>query len=153
METEDKIINRVLYGVDVVVFNDKEEVLMLNRSVKDEKYKTGWEFIKGGLKQNENYLQAGLREIKEEAGITTEYVGELDKEFIVDARYRNKPHYNYVHKKALIFSYREGQVIIDKKEHDDYKWMDIGEALDSVWVEYGREILSKAHRIYLESIT
>ena len=107
MSIPDKIIDRVLYGVDVVIFNSDNEILMLHRNVKDETFKTGWEFVKGGLKVNENFKQAAIREILEEAGnIFVQYVGEISGYFDVDARYRKKPHYDFVRKKALVFYYK-----------------------------------------------
>ncbi len=72
MKNLDKIKDRVLYGVDAIVFkvcNDDYKVLMLLRGAKGEKFKTGWEFIKGALKEDENYLEAALREIKEETNV------------------------------------------------------------------------------------
>src|SRR6266851_1911539 len=102
--TPDKIVDRVLYGVDAVIFDERENVLMLRRNVKSEHFKTGWEYVKGGLKCSETHLEAALREIKEEAGnqFNVEIVGVIDRDFRVDARYRNKPHYDLVEKRAAV---------------------------------------------------
>lgn len=147
MKKPDKIKDRVLYGVDAIVFNDDYKVLMLRREVKVERFKTGWEFIKGALKVDENYLEAALREIKEETNINVKFIDEIEDTMEVDARYRQKPHYDYVRKKALVFLYVEGEVKIDKSEHKDYKWMKFEEAIDKVWVEFGKEILIKSREL------
>ena len=151
MSKPDKIVDRVLHGVDVVIFNSKDELLMLNRNVKSEKFKTGWEFVKGGLKLDEDFQQAAVREISEEAGcINVKYIGEIPYYFEVDARYRNKPHYDFVHKKALVYYYQDGVVTIDNNEHNAFKWMSYSEAHESIWVENGKEILEKAKEIFNE---
>ena len=151
MSKPDKIIDRVLYGVDVVIFNPKDEILMLSRNVKSENFETGWEFVKGGLKFDEDFQQAAMREIAEEVGnITIKYIGELPYYFEVDARYRNKPHYDFVHKKALVYYYQDGVVIIDSGEHDNFKWMPYSEAYELIWVENGKEILEEAKKIFDE---
>lgn len=147
MEESDKVVDRVLYGVDAVIFNDDLDVLMLKRDVKGEEFKTGWEFIKGALKTNENYLTAALREIKEEANIDVKYIGEIEEIMEVDARYRKKPHYDHVRKKALIFLYLGGDIKLDEREHKKYKWMKIEEAIEKVWVEFGKEILTISKEI------
>jgi len=64
----EKIISRVLYGVDVPIFSADGKMLILKRDVQSEKFKTGWEYVKGGLKGNETYIQAAFREAKEEVG-------------------------------------------------------------------------------------
>lgn len=150
MKKPDKIKDRVLYGVDAIifkVFDDGYEVLMLKREAKGERFKTGWEFIKGALKVDENYLEAALREIKEETNVKVKFIGEIEGIMEVDAKYRQKPHYDYVRKKALVFLYVDGDVKIDKSEHKDYKWMKFEEAIDNVWVEFGKEILIKSREI------
>ncbi|MCK4443712.1 MAG: NUDIX hydrolase [Thermoplasmata archaeon] len=147
MEKPDKIVDRVLHGVDAVVFNDNMEVLMLRRNVKGENFRTGWEFIKGALKVDEDHLNAALREIREEAAIDVRYIGEIEETMEVDARYRRKPRYDYVRKRALVFLYVGGDIKIDKSEHEEYKWMKLDEAMEKVWVESGREIIAGSKEV------
>ena len=147
MTNPDKIINRVLYGVDAVVFHPNGHVLMLNRDPTRESFETGWEFIKGGLKESESYLDAAKREIEEEAGIEVLYIGELSQEFHIDARYRNKPNYDYVHKKALVFLYKSGDIQIDESEHTGWRWMPFEDAISAVWVDNGADILLEAREV------
>jgi len=147
---KEKIFNRVLYGVDVVIFNSEGEILMLKRDVPAENFKTGWEYIKGGVKEDETYSKAAIREIKEEAGIQVELISEIDKTFEVDARYRKKPHYDFVKKRAFVFIYKNGDISLDPSEHIDYKWMSFDEAQKHIWVEFGKKILENAQKIFNE---
>lgn len=145
----DKIINRILHGVDVPIFSTDGKVLMLKRDLRSEKYKTGWEYVKGGLKENETFVQAALREAKEEAGgLKLEILGEIEKVFKVDAQYRKKPDYDHIEKRAVVLLATGGKVSIDSKEHSEYKWMDYKQAHNSIWVEKGKEILKSARQLY-----
>ena len=148
---KDKIINRVLYGVDVPIFNEIGKVLMLKRDVKSEEFKTGWEFVKGGLKENENFIEAAFREAREEAsGLELQLIGEFEKEYFVDARYRKKPHYDYVIKKVVVLYSNTEFLNIDPKEHSAFKWVDLNLAKEEIWVESGKEILEKSFTLYTE---
>lgn len=145
MSNSDKIIDRVLYGVDVPIFSRNGDVLMLRRDVQGEDFETGWEYVKGGLKENESFVEAALREAQEEAGnLGYEVVSELDDDYFVDARYRHKPHYDYVKKRAVVLIAETLGVVVDGKEHAEARWMSKKDALDSIWVENGVEILSAA---------
>lgn len=153
-EKRDKIVNRVLHGVDAVIFNQKGKILMLSRNVPTEKFRTGWEFVKGALKENESYLEAALREIKEETGLNPIFIKELQEEMVVDVRYRKNPHYDYVKKRVLVFLHTDGEININPEEHDDWTWMDYKQARECIWVEKGQDILEKSMKalmIYLES--
>lgn len=150
----DKIVDRVLYGVDVPIFRADGKLLMLKRSVASEKFRTGWEFVKGGLKVDESYVDAAFREAAEEAaGLSLTLITEIDRDFEVDARYRNKPHYDYVRKRAVVLFASGDSVSIDAKEHSEYRWMTLEEARDVIWVENGPEILDAAKDAYLKWAT
>jgi dATP pyrophosphohydrolase len=150
MEKPDKIINRVLYGVDVPIFNIEGKVLMLRRDSKEDTYKTGWEYVKGGIKENESFVEAAFREASEEAGpnLDLKLIGEIDKELKVDVRNRNKPLYDYVLLKGVVLLYQDGQIVTDNKEHSDYKWMDFNEAKEIIWVDYGKKVLDEAKALF-----
>lgn len=155
--TEDKIIDRTIYGVDAVVFSiqqDAVRVLMLRRNVPEENFQTGWEFVKGALKAGETFADAASREIEEETGLAPTLIAELEGEMTIDARYRKKPNYDFVRKRALVFLDAGGEVAIDAEEHDDWAWMDFEKACERVWVDRGREILERsleALKEYLKS--
>jgi len=144
---QDKIVDRTLYGVDAVVFSVQRgivKVLMLRRNVSEERFGTGWEFVKGALEEDETFLEAARREIEEETGLNPMLIKELEGEMTIDARYRQKPHYDYVKKRAFVFLHTDGKVTIDPKEHDDWAWMDFRQACECVWVDRGQEILARS---------
>jgi len=142
--TNDLIINKTLFGVSAVIFDESDRVLMLLRSGEGESYKSGWEFVKGGLKEGESYLDAAIREIREESHLNDiEFVAELEKKYTVNVSYRNK-NYDWVEKKSLVFILQRGDVSL-VIEHSEYKWMNLSQAIDVCWVEYGAEIIKDAY--------
>lgn len=147
---EDLDIDGVLQGLSAVVFNDARRVLMLNRSAKGEAFKTGWEFVKGGIKAGETRLEAAFREIGEETGLTDfELIAELPRVYLADVRYRKKK-YHSVEKKTVVFFYRSGEVYLDRQEHSEYRWMTVEEAREVCWVEYGAAILTEAYEAFMQ---
>jgi 8-oxo-dGTP pyrophosphatase MutT (NUDIX family) len=147
---EELIDNSILQGLCAVIFDDSEKVLMLFRSAEGEEFKTGWEFVKGGVQVGETRLDAAFREILEETGLSdVELVVELPRVYFVDVRYRKK-RYDWIEKKALTFFYRGGEVYLDGQEHSQYKWMLVSEAQEVCWVEYGADILREAHNAFIQ---
>lgn len=145
-----KIVNRTLYGVDAIIFNNSGKVLMLHRKVPSEKYVTGWEFVKGALRERETFINAALREIEEETGLQVDYIGVIPNTFHVDARYRKKEQYDFVIKKAYVFetaNENTDKINLDPNEHDSFQWMTIQDAIKYNWVENGEEILKTAYKI------
>jgi 8-oxo-dGTP pyrophosphatase MutT (NUDIX family) len=147
---EDKVVDRTLHGVDAVVFWERKsvvKVLMLRRSVPDEAFRTGWEYVKGAVKEDETYSEAAEREVREETGLTPLLVAELEGEMTIDARHRRRPHYDFVKKRAFVFLHTGGQVTLDPDEHDDWAWMDFEQACRCIWVEGGQEILAESLKV------
>ncbi len=147
--TEEWIVNSVLQGICAVIFDDAQRALMLFRSAYGEDFKTGWEFVKGGMKFGETHLEAAFREIHEETGLSeVVFVAELPRIYLVDVHYRRKK-YDWIEKKALVFFNQGGEVYLDGKEHSQYKWMQLPEAQEVCWVEYGADILKEAYEIFI----
>ena len=101
--------------------------------------------------ENENFIEAAFREAREEAsGLELQLIGEFEKEYFVDARYRKKPHYDYVIKKVVVLYSNTEFLNIDPKEHSAFKWVDLNLAKEEIWVESGKEILEKSFTLYTE---
>ena len=100
--------------------------------------------------KQETYKQAALREASEEAnGLDLQIIHECNEEILVDARYRKKPHYDYVKKKVVILVAKwNTEITIDTHEHSAYKWMNYEEAREKIRVENGKEILEKSKKYF-----
>lgn len=113
----------------VFVKNKKLEFLIFHRT----KNWRGWEFLKGGLKENETESECLKREIAEETGT---------KEYKIFAKTRHtikyKWHKNYIkdrHKfhgacgRLYVIQLFGKRIKIDRNEHDNFKWVEAREAL------------------------
>lgn len=128
-------------GVSAIVFidlNGKREYLLLKRKLNWK----GWEFLKGGKRENESEWDCLKREIKEEAGISkfkakkTKYIHEFKykKEYMKDSL-------PWIGAKNRIYLVRvfQKKIKIDKNEHSGLKWVDKKTALKLItWNDYGR---------------
>lgn len=109
-------------GQKVLVFNQAGQILFLRRSSKTERA-GGWDFPGGGL-ENEQPEEGIQREALEEANIQI-----TDVQPVATITHdRNEPN-----SKTLIIGYtaklKSGEVELSW-EHDDFKWLTVGEALE-----------------------
>ena len=69
-------------GVVIVLLNNENKVFVGRRI---DNPKNSWQMPQGGVEQNENFLQAAKRELKEETGIkSVKLIKELDGWFKYD---------------------------------------------------------------------
>jgi len=119
------------YVFGVVFLRRKDpQFLILHRT----KNWSGWELLKGGLKDRENGLKCLKREIKEETGV---------KKYKIIAKTRHFMKYRFpkgfVKDNHIFFGARgyvflievfSKRVKIDRSEHDRYLWVSKDEALE-----------------------
>jgi len=145
---EKKIIDGILYSVIAIIFNQENKILMFLR--KGEKWEQGWEPIKGAIHFGETEEEAALREIKEEAGLENiKIIGKLPNFY-----WGERPWINGKLKiKARVFvcKYIGGKIKLGEPEHIDYKWMDIEEAKEKIWLKGGKNMIEEALRFYLSA--
>lgn len=116
------MINRINKKVPVVakifVFNDKGEVLILQRSARDRHRPLGWDLPGGGVDRAEDPDKAVLRELHEEAGL------EADDSSVIYTTTQTDP-FNII---TLVY---RGQAKTDDVklswEHRQYKWVNPSE--------------------------
>ena len=91
----------------------------------------GWEFVKGGINQNESKKTAVIREILEETGKKALEV----KKFKFFGKYNYKKKFpdrkDFIGQAYSLYSARieHGKVKIDKMEHLTYVWLPFNEAV------------------------
>lgn len=141
---ETKIINGVMHAVIIFIFNDLDQVLMFNRY--GEEWERGWEPVKGKVHVGETDEAAALREVHEEAGLRN----------ITVIRY---PHYfpakkpwngGFLPIRSAIFvcGFQGGEIKLGEVEHIGFEWMGVDEAKEKIWIDHGKEILTKAFEFY-----
>jgi len=104
-----------------------------------------WNFPKGGLEKGESSIQAALREVKEETGVSLKSV-DLEKSFKISEKYF------FVHKRKKIFkivdlylaSVRSDKIEISP-EHEGFGWFLYKDAVKLLKHRGSIEILKKSY--------
>jgi len=130
-------------SVLVVVHTDDGQVLLLRRS----KPFDFWQSVTGSLNENESHAEAAARELFEETGLTHEgtltFSG-VSRTFVIDARWRNRFEPGVVENVEYEWRFSlpaKLDIVLDTKEHSEYRWLPIAEAEDRVWSWTNKEAL------------
>jgi len=131
-------------GIGAVIYRKTKEdsvFLILHRKKNWE----GWELLKGGIIDGEDELTSLKREIKEETGLKKYKIikktgkaikYKWPKQFAKDHRiYFGAEHVFYLIETSI------SKIKIDKREHDDYKWVTGEEALKLLTYNNHKRIL------------
>lgn len=102
----------------------------------------GWEFPKGGIEPFELKRQTVRREIKEETGLKVKKI----KNHKIKGKYSYKkiiPARQYTGQSFLLFSAEvyADKVIVDNREHSDYKWLKFEKAIKKLTWENQKHCL------------
>jgi len=130
-------------SVLVVVHSDDAQALLLKRG----KPFDFWQSVTGSLQAGESHEQAAVRELCEETGFTDEGILEftgVSRQFAIDPRWRKRFAPGIVENVEFEWRYRVPQpmdIRIDGKEHTEYRWLPIEEAIDTVWSWTNRDAL------------
>lgn len=100
---------------EVWIVNSKNQMLVTQRHP-DKKAGGQWEFTGGGVLTGETTLVAASREVKEELGICLN-----ESEFELRDVYKHKNYFMDIYVVKKDFS--EEEIILDKNEVVDWKWM------------------------------
>jgi dATP pyrophosphohydrolase len=106
-----------------------------------------WQSITGSLRHDEAHSGAAARELMEETGLTEEGVLEysgVSRQFVIDARWRSRFAPGIVENIEFEWHYRlpgELPIKLCDKEHSEYRWVPLAEAVDQVWSWTNRDAL------------
>ena len=87
-------------AVDVVISNNKNQILVLKRSSVESHYPSLWDFPGGGVREGEDLKEAAEREVKEEAGLN---VSELEVIGIYEDSYNKSAFGVPTHSVSVVF--------------------------------------------------
>lgn len=129
----------------IILFNENESIrkyLLLN-------YPTGhWDFIKGGMENDENPHQTSIREAKEETGISDiEFIDGFKEEIEYFFRANN----HNIHKKVIFFLARTKTTnVILSNEHLNFIWLDFETAIKKLTYDNAINLLKKSELLLQE---
>jgi len=133
---------RLPIEVEAILFkrsNKKIEYLLLKRIAERGGF---WQPITGGLEEGETKIEALRREVREETGIKNII------RIIEDVHYFEfsdpSPYKEYAY--GVEVSPTE-TIILDKKEHSEFRWCSFQEALDLMKWKGNKEALKKLNKI------
>lgn len=141
-----KIIDGIQYAIGELIFRkDKEndKVLMMRR---EGKYDKGWEPIKGAVNVGETDEQALMREISEESGIKVRIIEKLPIHYCNEVPDQGR--IVKIDASIYVCEYLSGKVRMGEAEHRGYKWMDIEEAVNAIWIKGGGRFINEAYYIF-----
>jgi len=133
---------RLPVQVEAIVFRkncDGIEYLLLKRLPERNGY---WQPITGGLEEGETQIEALSREIKEETGIEN-----LLR--VIEGLYYfefSDPNLNKEYVYGVEVSPKE-EIVLDGKEHSEYRWCSVQDALQLLHWKENKEALAKLNRI------
>ena len=147
MRSRNKLPLRI--GVGIILLNDKNNVFVGKRI---DNPKNSWQMPQGGVDENEDFLQAGKRELEEETGVkSVKLIKELDGWFKYDlpeyllgklweGKYRGQKQKWFVMK----FLGKSSEINVKTKnpEFFEWKWIELSK-LPNVAVHFKVDIYRK----------
>jgi dATP pyrophosphohydrolase len=134
---------RLPIQVQAILFRKNDctvEYLMLKRNPEREGF---WQPVTGGLEEGETKNEALKREVREETGI------ENAIKTIEDIHYFEFTLEN-VHYSEYVFGVEVSpneNIVLDRKEHSQFKWCSFQEALELLKWDENKEALSRLNKI------
>ena len=133
-------------SVLVVVYTTNADVLLLKRR---EPF-SFWQSITGSLQPGEEHVSAAARELFEETGLVGELVNaDTSREFEIDPRWLHKYPAGVLTNREYEWRLRlpaRQDVVICEREHSEFRWVPIDEAIEIVWSWTNKEALESLRK-------
>lgn len=132
---------KISIAVKAFIINNKNKLLTIKRSSKDNFQPNTWEFPGGKLEDGEDPHKGLIREIKEEIGLKIEIIQPL-----------NIQHFTIKQEKRIItmiifYCKTKSNKLKLSDEHSDYQWINLNEAKKLITPHFHKEIEIYTKRI------
>ena len=137
---------RLPIQVEAIIFRrngDTVEYLLLKRLPDRNGF---WQPVTGGLEEGETQTEALRREIKEETGIKN-LIRVIEDLYYFEF---SNPNLNQEYVYGVEVSSTE-EVVLDGREHSEYRWCGIKDALQLLYWKENKEALEKLNKILEDS--
>lgn len=112
-------------GVVITLYNDKGQILLAKRAPFKTHAPNVWENISGAVEEGEQPVEALQREIREELGEFVQYkIGDVYNTF-----YTKLQNGRDLIGISFLCHYLGGEISLNR-EHTEYKWVTLGEAIE-----------------------
>jgi len=129
------------HSVLVVIFSQNGYVLMLER-VQPENF---WQSVTGSLRENESEIDAAMREVKEETGLSGNLIEtDIENTFPIIPAWRKRyaPSVTHNHEKVFYLALESVcNIRLNQSEHVRYCWLPRDEAADKASSWTNREAI------------
>lgn len=134
-----------LYSAGIVVFieqNNEIKYLLLQHTAGH------WSFAKGKMEGGETKQKTGLRELKEEAGISADLIPGFEKQFT----YQFYDQFRSLVRKTVYFfvGRAHSTAAIVSEEHKAFAWVSFNEAFTLITHDNARDVLCAAHQFIVQ---
>lgn len=131
-------------GVVAVIFRDggdEPEFLVMHRKL----HWKGWELPKGGINESETEEAALLREIEEETGLRVDIAGKVPFTIAYDypEPFQKQFRTRGAEQSVYLVRYKPGEIFLSD-EHDDFRWVTFGEAMQLLRYDAQKQALENA---------
>ena len=108
--------------VHTLLFNDKQEALLIRRSLSEDVLPGVWDIPGGTLRDGEDPTEGAIRETKEEVALDVKNLSLFHYTSNVDQK-KNKQFVRLI----FIGACNNLEVVLNPEDHDKYQWVSIGE--------------------------
>ena len=134
MQSSDEDSSRSVDAAAAIIVHDGK--VLAARRFTGKRYDGWWEFPGGKVEPGETFEQCCVREIKEELNLEVK----IDRHFYtVDFTYPNF----HLHMECYLCSPLSSVDNIQLSEHDDYRWLGLGDLYEVKWLPAAFDVLKK----------
>ena len=138
-----KKFRKAVFVVTYYLKGSKPIYLILKRK----RHWKGWEFVKGGVDLLESKKKAAIREVKEETGLNVLKINKHNKSgrYLYKKKFLDRTGISGQTYFLYSVEVKKKKVIVDKKEHSNYKWLDFEASMKRLTYINQRKCLKVVH--------
>lgn len=135
-------MKKIPKSILLLVYTKEKDVLLLKKKGHDDM----WQSITGSLLQNEKPIDAAVRELHEETGISSSDIIDCNKYYVFEIyeMWRHKYEEGVTHNTEYVFKLELNDKIdikLDDNEHESFEWLTRVKAAEKVFSHTNRQAI------------